>query len=566
MLQSEVHRLALGPETKTVHHSRTVIVVDVNVNVGACPTPLPGTRNLAYARHVPDDSRSFLEFVRAVSADGTLDRKERIEVLQRLIPDVDRGAVTRFSVLLALSVTIAVMGLATNSAAVVIGAMLVAPLMTPIMAFSGAVGLGLARRAIRAGIMVAAGSVGSVLLSIILARFLPDIVLGSEILGRTSPDIRDLIVAVAAGAAGAYAIARPEISAALPGVAVAVALVPPLATTGILIETGNYVLAEGSGLLFLTNLFAIALVALITLFATGVIPTVKLVLRDRRMAATIIGIVIATVVIAVPLTSRSIDAVNSSRQQNDVMAEVDLWLGQRDLEVTQLEIIGTRVTVEVTGLDEPPDAYALATRLVPLLGMDTEVTVRWDARAQGTASAGTPPAADPVDVATDVLQNWVDQTAAVGILLELLEVSVADGRVDAVVTGPVAPPASPGLPDLVAQALGAEVTLSVRWIQSFDPTLASEAPGVRIDRIVNAWIGARTSVRTVATDVTGSDLNGWNVLVDLATDGTPLGLGTLHDTLRTALPGTVTVTVRTLPLEVVDADTAPEPVPVDILR
>lgn len=513
-----------------------------------------------------DDSRSFLEFVRAVSADGVLDRNERIEVLQRLIPDVDRGAVTRFSVLLALSVTIAVMGLVTDSAAVVIGAMLVAPLMTPIMAFSGAVGLGLARRAVRAGIMVAAGSVGSVLLSIVLARLVPDIVLGSEILGRTSPDIRDLVVAIAAGAAGAYAIARPEISAALPGVAVAVALVPPLATTGILIQTGNYVLAEGSALLFLTNLFAIALVGLITLFATGVIPTVKLALRDRRMAATIIGIVIATLVIAVPLTSRSIEAVNSSRQQNDVLHEVDLWLDGRDLDVTQLDIIGTQVTVEVTGLDEPPAAYDLATRLVPLLGIDAEVTVRWDARAQGSASAGTPPAADPVDVATDVLETWVNETAATGIVLELLDVTVDGERVGAVVTGPVAPPPTPDLPDRVAQAIGGEVTLSVRWIQSFDPTLAAEPPADRINRITTAWIGARTSVRIVATDVTGSDTAGWNVLVDLAADGTPLGLGTLHDTLRTALPGTVTVTVRILPLEVVDADTTPEPVPVDELR
>ncbi len=521
--------------------------------------------SVAYDHHVDDDSKSFLEFVRAVSADGNLDRNERIEVLQRLIPDVDRDAVTRFSVLLALSVTIAVMGLVTDSAAVVIGAMLVAPLMTPIMAFSGAVGLGLARRAVRAGIMVAAGSIGSVVLAVLIARFIPDIVLGDEILGRTSPDVRDLIVAVAAGAAGAYATARPEISAALPGVAVAVALVPPLATTGILIETGNYVLAEGSALLFLTNLFAIAFVALVTLFATGVIPTVKLALRDRRMAATLIGIVIATIVVAVPLTSRSIDAVASSRQQNEVLTEIDLWLDGRDLDVTQLDIIGTRVTVEVTGLDEPPDAYDLATRLVPLLGVDAEVTVRWDARAQGTASAGTPPAADPVDVATDVLQTWVDETAAAGIILELLDVNVDGGRVDAVVTGPVAPPASPGLPDLVAQAIGAEVTLSVRWIQSFDPTLAAEAPADRITRIVDAWIGARTSVRAIAADVTGSDNTGWNVLVDLAADGTPLGLGTLHDTLRTALPGTVTVTVRTLPLEVVDgADTA-VPVPLDQL-
>ncbi len=518
---------------------------------------------LAYDRRVTDDDGdSFIEFVRAVSADGTLDRRERIEVLQRLIPDVDRAALIRFGVLLSLSVTIAVMGLVTDSAAVVIGAMLVAPLMTPIMAFSGAVGLGLTRRSVRAAFMVTTGSIGSVIYAALLARFLPDVVLGNEILSRTSPDVRDLIVAVAAGAAGAYATAKPEISAALPGVAVAVALVPPLATTGILIESGEYVLAQGSGLLFLTNLFAIAFSALVTMFATGVIPTVRLALRDRRMAATLIGIVIATVVVAVPLTSRSIDAVASSRQQNEVLSEVDAWLDGRDLDVTTLDIIGTAVTVELTGLDEPPDAYDLATRLVPVLGVDAEVTVRWDARAQGSASAGTPPAADPVDVATDVITAWLDDIAATGIALDLLDVTVTDNRVDAVVAGPIAPPASPELANLVAQAVGAEVTLGIRWIQSFDPTLTIEAPAARIERLVAAWIGARTSVRTIATDITGSDATGWNVLVDLATAGTPLGLDALHDTLRAALPGTVTVTVRTLPLEIVDADTTPIPVPV----
>ena len=73
------------------------------------------------------------------------DRDERIEVLKRLIPDQDRKWLVRFFLMLTLSVTIAVMGLA-NSVAVVIGAMLIAPPATPIMSFSAAVGLGLGRR------------------------------------------------------------------------------------------------------------------------------------------------------------------------------------------------------------------------------------------------------------------------------------------------------------------------------------------------------------------------------------------------------------------------------------
>ncbi|MEY2975632.1 MAG: hypothetical protein RIR49_2052 [Actinomycetota bacterium] len=500
-------------------------------------------------------SRSFIEFARLLASDGDFSRSERIAVLTRLIPDQNRALITRFFLMLTLSVTIAVMGLVADSVAVVIGAMLIAPLMTPIMSFAAAVGLGLARRTVQAAVLVATGTAWSILYSILLARILPNVTLGSEILGRTSPDVRDLIVAIAAGAAGAYAIAHEDVSATLPGVAVAVALVPPLATTGILIESGELVLAEGSALLFLTNLFAIAFSALATLLLTGVIPTVRFFFRDRRMAFTVVGIVIATIGIAIPLTGRSLDAAASSRQQSEILAEIDIWLGGIDLDVTGLDVIGDRVTVELTGLAEPPEAFDLATRLVPILGADAEVTVRWDARAQGTASAGTPPPADPQRVATDVLRAWVDELALTGTLLDLLDVTITGDRVEAVVSGPLAPPSSPTLADRVADALGEPVTLAVRWIQSFDPTLTDEPPARRVERLVDAWIGPRTSVRLIASDVTGSADTGWTVLVDLAAQGTPLGLDRLHEVLRSALVGDTTVTVRTLPLDVV----APEP-------
>ena len=506
-------------------------------------------------------NRSLVEFSRLFADDERFDRDERIEVLKRLIPDQDRKWLIRFFLMLTLSVTIAVMGLAANSVAVVIGAMLIAPLMTPIMSFSAAVGLGLGRRAIQAVVVVGIGSLWSLVYSIVLSRLLPSLELGSEILGRTSPDIRDLVVAIAAGAAGAYAVAHEDVSATLPGVAVAVALVPPLAATGILIGAREGVLAEGSALLYATNLFAIAFSALATLLITGVIPTARFFFRDSRMAAVVIGIFIATVAIAIPLTSRSLNAAASSRQQSDILTEVELWLGNKDLEVTTLDVIGTAVTVELTGLDEPPEAYALATRLVPVLGADAEVTVRWDARAQGSASAGTPPAADPTEVATAVLNDWLAGIANEGIVLELLEVTVSEGQVDVVVSGPTAPPSSPELANNVADAIGATVTLDIRWIQSFDPTLADEPPADRVDRLVNAWVGRRSNVRVLSTAVNGSSSNGWSVLVDLAAAGQPLGLDTLRSVLGGALPGTVSVSIRTTPLEVIDQPDTPVAVP-----
>jgi uncharacterized hydrophobic protein (TIGR00271 family) len=495
-------------------------------------------------------SGSLVSFAKMLADDGTFDRAERMEVLRKMLPDQDRAAIWRFGMLLTLSVLIAVMGLVANSAAVVIGAMLIAPLMTPIVSFAGAVGLGLGKRASRAGLMVVGGSLWSVILAALVTRVVPDTGLGSEILSRTSPDVKDLVVAVCAGAAGAYGVAREEVSAALPGVAVAVALVPPLATTGILIERGERVLAEGSALLFVTNLFAIALAALITLVATRVIPTVRFFVQNSRIGATAVAIVAATAIVAVPLTSRSLDAASSSRELNTVRVEVDAWLGPIDLDVTGLTIEGSRVIVELTGLDEPPSAYDLATRLVPVLGAGAEVVVRWDSRAQGTATADRPPVEDPTPAAVAVLEGFIERLAADGIALELLDVSVRDGRVDVVVSGPDAPPPAPTLPQELAEAIGGEVTLALRWIQTVDPNGTVETPDQIVARLVNAWVGPRTSVRVVATAVTGTSETGRFVLVDLGAQGNPVGLVSLERVLAQALGGTVSVTVRVLPLEV----------------
>jgi len=483
--------------------------------------------------------------------DGHLDRDEQLRIMALLLPEQNRKLVVRFGVMLTLSVTIAVMGLAADSAAVVIGAMLIAPLMTPIMSFSAAVGLGLGKRATQAAFLVIAGALWSVLFAVMLARLLPTVTIGAEVLARTRPDVRDLIVAIAAGSAGAYATAREDISGALPGVAVAVALVPPLAATGVLIDADRLVLAEGSALLFLTNLLAIIVSALIVLLATGVIPTVRLAFQSSRIAMTTIGIVLATVAIAVPLTTRSLDAASSSKQESEIAVTIDEWLGETQLEVTDLAVDGTHVSVELTGLDEPPEAFDLAQRLEPLLGADAEVVVRWDQRAQGVARADTLPPPDPTDVARDVIDKWVAGLALEGVLLDVLDVEYDNGNVNVVVSGPAPPPPDPDLSGAVADAEGGTIVLRVRWIQSFDPGLTAEPAGARLERIARAWIGPRSSVRLVATQIAGTD-----VFIDLGAHGTPLGLDTLRRIGLEAVDGAERLEVRLLPLEV--AEIAPD--------
>ncbi len=175
----------------------------------------------------------------------------------------------RFYAMVAASTVIAAFGLIMNSTAVVIGAMLVAPLMTPIMGIALALVRGdasLLGRAVRAEI---AGVLLAVAISACLGFLVPELEATEEMLSRTQPNLLDLLVAVLAGFAGAYAMVDEHISPALPGVAIAVAIVPPLANTGLCISLGAYHGASGSFLLFFANFLSILLVASAIFFASG---------------------------------------------------------------------------------------------------------------------------------------------------------------------------------------------------------------------------------------------------------------------------------------------------------
>lgn len=180
-----------------------------------------------------------------------------------------------FFLLVILSCIIATQGLLVDSPAIIIGAMLVAPLMSPI------IGLGLSSlsgddRMLRdATTALIRGALLAILISFILAwinRYLPLIAmqeLPNEVISRTKPSPIDLGVALAGGAAAAFALAMPHISAALPGVAIATALMPPLCTIGIGLAMGRMDVAGGAFLLFLTNTVSIAFAASMVFFSLG---------------------------------------------------------------------------------------------------------------------------------------------------------------------------------------------------------------------------------------------------------------------------------------------------------
>ncbi len=185
---------------------------------------------------------------------------ERAKIVLRDISDGSEPAM-RFYIMVALSTMIASFGLITNSTAVIIGAMLVAPLMTPIFGIA----LGLVRSdahlfgtALRAEI---AGVVAAILMGVILGLGYPALEPTPEMIARTKPNLFDLLVAVFSGLAGAYALMDEKISPALPGVAIATAIVPPLANAGLCFALGEYVAGVGSFLLFFANFLSILLIA-----------------------------------------------------------------------------------------------------------------------------------------------------------------------------------------------------------------------------------------------------------------------------------------------------------------
>ncbi|HAC64634.1 MAG TPA: TIGR00341 family protein [Cyanothece sp. UBA12306] len=166
-----------------------------------------------------------------------------------------------FSILLTLATAIATFGLLSDSSATIIGAMIIAPLMIPIIGFAYSLVI-LNHRLIFY-------SLGRLIFGIILTIFIAFItteiigfrIPGAEILSRTEPTLLDLGVAIAAGTAGAFAKVRPRVSDAIPGVAIAVALVPPLCVVGIGLAIADFELSTGSFILFLTNLLGIILMA-----------------------------------------------------------------------------------------------------------------------------------------------------------------------------------------------------------------------------------------------------------------------------------------------------------------
>ena len=295
-----------------------------------------------------------------------LNLEQRTEVYTRIRrsarPDAD------FFVLIALSAMIAGLGLIINSPAVVIGAMLVAPLMSPMIGTGLSIVLG-DTRFLRL-------SLGAVVRGVVLAIVVGMLAgllhwhepLTSELLARTEPTLIDLAIAIFSGMAGAYALSRSDAAGALPGVAIAAALVPPLATVGITLTNGLYSQSLGALLLFTTNFVAISAATAVTFLVLGFRPTPAQKVRREVQQRSVRIALLLVVIIAFLLT------VFTYRLAQDAAYEADMraLVADNVTEVTGGRVVSPEdllIEGDITNLESPlvMDLTVRSTRSIPYL-------------------------------------------------------------------------------------------------------------------------------------------------------------------------------------------------------
>lgn len=340
----------------------------------------------------PDALRSLTPIGEFGVRGRELPPEERARIFDELFFEGSRRTpyLWRFGALMTFSSAIAALGLLNNSAAVVIGAMLIAPLMTPILGLSAAIVQSWGRRQLESLAIITGGATIGVAVGWLIYVLMPFDErqnLPAEVLARTAPNILDLGIAIAAGAAGAYVMIRKEAGSALPGVGIAVALAPPLATVGITVAAGRDDLTDGAALLFLTNLVCITLAASIVFLSAGFVPRFRRVLsrRGRRRAFVISGC--AVLIVAVPITLHTRDRLRESQIAGSVAGIVEDWDPDATVDSVSVDLstspVAVQIAIATTG--DPRDPEELAGMIADRSGRDIEVDVRVTPQVVGTS-------------------------------------------------------------------------------------------------------------------------------------------------------------------------------------
>jgi uncharacterized hydrophobic protein (TIGR00271 family) len=350
------------------------------------------------------NDQTHVEAIAATPAESLWDRirereewtdEERQQVLDDLYPGDHRiiHYVKRFASLLVLSTMIAAFGLVANSAAVVIGAMLVAPLMTPMLALAASLIYAEMKRFLGSVALIVVGTGAAIavgwFVAFIASGSLSAGSLASEILARTSPSLLDLGIAIAAGLAGGYVLTHKGSGSSLPGVAIAVALVPPLATVGVTLRLGAYDLAAGALLLYTTNLVAIVLSASVVMMVSGFVPDHIRSLAKGKFGVRLLPWAIALVAVAVPLAIHTRAVIEDEAFIRLVTRSVQDWDPRASIVDLDADFSSDRSTVDLTVAttsDSQRPAWELARLIADSRGVDVDVDIRFQT-AESDASS-----------------------------------------------------------------------------------------------------------------------------------------------------------------------------------
>jgi len=244
-----------------------------------------------------------------------------------------------FMVLLIFATMIATFGLFINSASVIIGAMLLAPLMQPIVSLS----MGVLRQdtslELNGAKTIAIGVLAVLSTAAIIALFTPIERLTTEMSGRLSPTILDLFVAIVSGMAAAYAKSNAKILGSLAGVAIAVALVPPIAVAGIGLGWMDWSMFSSAFLLFITNLVGIVFSAAFTFAILGFSP---LYLAKKGIVTWLMIVAL----VSVPLYSSFLSMKEDIRIQK-ILSNVSFNVGEHDVKLTHIELVRRELNDEI---------------------------------------------------------------------------------------------------------------------------------------------------------------------------------------------------------------------------
>jgi uncharacterized membrane protein len=197
----------------------------------------------------------------------------------------------------------------------------------------------------------------------------------AQILGRISPRVIDLVAALASGAAGAFCIAREDISDSLPGVAISISLVPPLCVVGLSLQAGQWAAAQGAFLLFLTNFLSILLAGGGVLALLGLSRAAMVEIKGTARRNAFLVIIVSVLLVLGPLWLTGSRLSADVRTEDVTRAMAARWTAGTDYDVRQVSANQDNVTVIIVGRGTPPSFTELEAGLETALRRPVIVTL-----------------------------------------------------------------------------------------------------------------------------------------------------------------------------------------------